>query len=335
MLVVSMMNRKGNVMNKEILLSVNNLQKYFHIHKTKESPYPVLKAVDNVNFDIYRGETFGLVGESGCGKSTLGRTILHLLKPTGGNIIFDGINIGSLSKKGLKSMRKKMQIVFQDPSSSLNPRKRIKDIVLEPMLIHKVFNKETSEKRVDELLEIVGLASYYKKRYPHELSGGQKQRVGIARALALKPEFIVCDEAVSALDVSIQAQVINLLNDLRKEFNLTYLFISHNLNVVYQISNRVAVMYLGNIMEIATYSELYESAMHPYTQALLSSIPQVGITSKDDRILLKGDVPNPANPPSGCKFHTRCPMANEKCKLVAPELKELKNNHFVACHRVK
>lgn len=335
MLVVSMMNRKGNVMNKEILLSVNNLQKYFHIHKTKESPYPVLKAVDNVNFDIYRGETFGLVGESGCGKSTLGRTILHLLKPTGGNIIFDGINIGSLSKKGLKSMRKKMQIVFQDPSSSLNPRKRIKDIVLEPMLIHKVFNKETSEKRVDELLEIVGLASYYKKRYPHELSGGQKQRVGIARALALKPEFIVCDEAVSALDVSIQAQVINLLNDLRKEFNLTYLFISHNLNVVYQISDRVAVMYLGNIMEIATYSELYESAMHPYTQALLSSIPQVGITSKDDRILLKGDVPNPANPPSGCKFHTRCPMANEKCKLVAPELKELKNNHFVACHRVK
>jgi len=330
-----MMNRKGNVMNKEILLSVNNLQKHFHVHKTKESPYPVLKAVDNVNFDIYRGETFGLVGESGCGKSTLGRTILHLLKPTGGNIIFDGINIGSLSKKGLKSIRKKMQIVFQDPSSSLNPRKRIKDIVLEPMLIHKVFNKETSEKRVDELLEIVGLASYYKKRYPHELSGGQKQRVGIARALALKPEFIVCDEAVSALDVSIQAQVINLLNDLRKEFNLTYLFISHNLNVVYQISNRVAVMYLGNIMEIATYSELYESAMHPYTQALLSSIPQVGITSKDDRILLKGDVPNPANPPSGCKFHTRCPMANEKCKLVAPELKELKNNHFVACHRVK
>jgi len=330
-----MMNRKGNVMNKEILLSVNNLQKHFHVHKTKESPYPVLKAVDNVNFDIYRGETFGLVGESGCGKSTLGRTILHLLKPTGGNIIFDGINIGSLSKKGLKSIRKKMQIVFQDPSSSLNPRKRIKDIVLEPMLIHKVFNKKTSEKRVDELLKIVGLASYYKKRYPHELSGGQKQRVGIARALALKPEFIVCDEAVSALDVSIQAQVINLLNDLRKEFNLTYLFISHNLNVVYQISNRVAVMYLGNIMEIATYSELYESAMHPYTQALLSSIPQVGITSKDDRILLKGDVPNPANPPSGCKFHTRCPMANEKCKLVAPELKELKDNHFVACHRVK
>ncbi|MCD4664407.1 MAG: ABC transporter ATP-binding protein [Bacteroidales bacterium] len=322
-------------MNKEILLSVNNLQKHFHVHKTKESPYPVLKAVDNVNFDIYRGETFGLVGESGCGKSTLGRTILHLLKPTGGNIIFDGINIGSLSKKGLKSIRKKMQIVFQDPSSSLNPRKRIKDIVLEPMLIHKIFNKQTSEKRVDELLEIVGLASYYKKRYPHELSGGQKQRVGIARALALKPEFIVCDEAVSALDVSIQAQVINLLNDLRKEFNLTYLFISHNLNVVYQISNRVAVMYLGNIMEIATYSELYESAMHPYTQALLSSIPQVGITSKDDRILLKGDVPNPANPPSGCKFHTRCPMANEKCKLVAPELKELKDNHFVACHRVK
>ena len=330
-----MMNRKGNVMNKEILLSVNNLQKHFHVHKTKESPYPVLKAVDNVNFDIYRGETFGLVGESGCGKSTLGRTILHLLKPTGGNIIFDGINIGSLSKKGLKSIRKKMQIVFQDPSSSLNPRKRIKDIVLEPMLIHKVFNKEISEKRVDELLEIVGLASYYKKRYPHELSGGQKQRVGIARALALKPEFIVCDEAVSALDVSIQAQVINLLNDLRKEFNLTYLFISHNLNVVYQISNRVAVMYLGNIMEIATYSELYESAMHPYTQALLSSIPQVGITSKDDRILLKGDVPNPANPPSGCKFHTRCPMANEKCKLVAPELKELKDRHFVACHMAK
>ena len=327
-----MMNQKGNVMNKEILLSVNNLQKHFHIHKTKESPYSVLKAVDNVNFDIYRGETFGLVGESGCGKSTLGRTILHLLKPTSGNIIFDGINIGSLSKKELKSMRKKMQIVFQDPSSSLNPRKRIKDIVLEPMLIHKIFNKQTSEKRVGELLEVVGLASYYKARYPHELSGGQKQRVGIARALALNPKFVICDEAVSALDVSVQAQVINLLNDLRKEFNLTYLFISHNLNVVYQISDRVAVMYLGNIMEIATYSELYESAMHPYTQALLSSIPQVGTTSKDDRILLKGDVPNPANPPSGCKFHTRCPVVSEKCKLVAPELKELKGKHFVACH---
>ena len=322
-------------MNKEILLSVNNLQKHFHIHKTKENPYSVLKAVDNVNFDIYKGETFGLVGESGCGKSTLGRTILHLLKPTSGNVIFDGANIGSLSKKDLKSMRKKMQIVFQDPSASLNPRKRIKDIVLEPMLIHKIFNKQNSEKRVDELLEIVGLASYYKTRYPHELSGGQKQRVGIARALALKPEFIVCDEAVSALDVSIQAQVINLLNDLRKEFNLTYLFISHNLNVVYQISNRVAVMYLGNIMEVATYSELYKSAMHPYTQALLSSIPQVGTTSKDNRILLKGDVPNPANPPGGCKFHTRCPIAKEKCELVAPELRELKDNHFVACHFAK
>jgi len=322
-------------MNKEILLSVNNLQKHFHIHKTKENPYSVLKAVDNVNFDIYKGETFGLVGESGCGKSTLGRTILYLLKPTSGNVIFDGANIGSLSKKDLKSMRKKMQIVFQDPSASLNPRKRIKDIVLEPMLIHKIFNKQNSEKRVDELLEIVGLASYYKTRYPHELSGGQKQRVGIARALALKPEFIVCDEAVSALDVSIQAQVINLLNDLRKEFNLTYLFISHNLNVVYQISNRVAVMYLGNIMEVATYSELYKSAMHPYTQALLSSIPQVGTTSKDNRILLKGDVPNPANPPGGCKFHTRCPIAKEKCELVAPELKELKDNHFVACHFAK
>ena len=327
-----MMNQKGNLMNKEILLSVNNLQKHFQIRKTKESPYSVLKAVDNVNFDIYRGETFGLVGESGCGKSTLGRTILHLVKPTSGNVIFDGINIGFLSKKELKSMRKKMQIVFQDPSSSLNPRKRIKDIVLEPMLIHKIFNKQTREKRVDELLEVVGLASYYKARYPHELSGGQKQRVGIARAIALNPRFIVCDEAVSALDVSVQAQVINLLNDLRKEFNLTYLFISHNLNVVYQISNRVAVMYLGNIMEIATYSELYESAMHPYTQALLSSIPQVGTTSKDDRILLKGDVPNPANPPSGCKFHTRCSIAIEKCRLVAPELKELKDEHFVACH---
>ncbi len=329
-----MMNQKSNLMDKEVLVSVNNLKKHFNIHKTKENPYSLLKAVDNVNFDIYRGETFGLVGESGCGKSTLGRTILHLLKPTSGNIIFDGTNIYFLSKKELKSMRKEMQIIFQDPSASLNPRKRIKDIVLEPMLIHKIYNKQTSEKRVDELLEVVGLANYHKTRYPHELSGGQKQRVGIARALALNPRFIVCDEPVSALDVSVQAQVINLLTDLRKEFNLTYLFISHNLNVVYQISNRVAVMYLGNIIEIATYSELYESAMHPYTQALLSSIPQVGTTSKDDRILLKGDVPNPANPPSGCKFHTRCPIASEKCKLAAPELKELKDRHFVACHLV-
>lgn len=321
-------------LEKEILLSVENLSKSFKLKKTRQSPYKFLKAVDDVSFDIFKRETFGLVGESGCGKSTLGRTILHLLKPTEGKVIFDGVDLADLSKREMKATRKKMQIIFQDPSASLNPRKQISQIIEEPMIIHKTHDKIGRDKRIDELLNVVGLGKYYKKRYPHELSGGQKQRVGIARALSLNPEFIVCDEAVSALDVSVQAQVINLMKDLQEEFNLTYLFISHNLNVVYQVSDRVAVMYLGNIVEIASYSELYESAMHPYTKSLLASIPEVGSLEKTE-IILKGDVPNPANAPKGCKFHTRCPVAIEICKKEVPEFKEYRKNHSVACHLVK
>lgn len=322
-------------MKDNVMISVKNLHKDFKLHKTKANPHGVLKAVDNVSFDILRGESFGLVGESGCGKSTLGRTILHLLEPTEGKIIFDGIDMDTLSKKDFKAIRKDMQIIFQDPSASLNPRKRIFEIIMEPMLIHNMYDKAGRDKKVDELLNVVGLAKYHKTRYPHELSGGQKQRVGIARALSLNPKFIVCDEAVSALDVSVQAQVINLLVDLKEEFGLTYLFISHNLNVVYQISDRVAVMYLGNIMEIASYKNLYENAMHPYTEALLSSIPQIDSDEKTKKILLSGEVPNPAEPPKGCKFHTRCSKAIEKCRVIAPELVEIRENHFVACHLAK
>ncbi len=322
-------------MDNNVLLSVKNLKKDFKINKTKTSSNKILKAVDNVSFDILKGESFGLVGESGCGKSTLGRTILHLLKPTGGRIVFDGTDMDTLSKREFKSIRKDMQIIFQDPSASLNPRKRIVDIIKEPMLIHKMYSKDQCNKKVDELLNVVGLADYHKLRYPHELSGGQKQRVGIARALSLNPKFIVCDEAVSALDVSVQAQVINLLADLKEEFGLTYLFISHNLNVVYQISDRVAVMYLGNIMEIASYKDLYENSMHPYTVALLSSIPQIDAEDQGNRILLSGEVPNPAEPPKGCKFHTRCSKAIERCYIEAPELVEVRKDHFVACHLAK
>lgn len=322
-------------MDRDVLVSVKNLDKNFKLKKTKANPFSSLKAVDDVTFNIYKRETLGLVGESGCGKSTLGRTILHLIKPTEGEIIFDGINLNGISKKEMKETRKKMQIIFQDPSASLNPRKRINEILEEPMIIHKTHDKKGRDKKVNELLNVVGLAGYHKKRYPHELSGGQKQRVGIARALALNPKFIVCDEAVSALDVSVQAQVINLMKDLQKQFNLTYLFISHNLNVVYQISDRVAVMYLGKVVEIATYSDLYESSMHPYTKSLLASIPQVGNVKKDDKMVLKGDVPNPANAPKGCKFHTRCPFTMDICKTQSPEFKEYNKDHFVACHLVK
>jgi len=322
-------------MDRDVLVSVRNLDKNFKLKKTKANPFTSLKAVDDVTFNIYKRETLGLVGESGCGKSTLGRTILHLIKPTEGEIIFDDINLNLISKKEMKEARKKMQIIFQDPSASLNPRKRINEIIEEPMIIHKTQDKKGRDKKVNELLNVVGLDAYHKKRYPHELSGGQKQRVGIARALALNPKFIVCDEAVSALDVSVQAQVINLMKDLQEQFNLTYLFISHNLNVVYQISDRVAVMYLGKIVEIATYSQLYESAMHPYTKSLLASIPKVGDLKKESKMVLKGDVPNPANAPKGCKFHTRCPFAMDVCKVQSPELKEYSKDHFVACHLVK
>ena len=279
-----------------------------------------------------KGETFGVVGESGCGKSTLGRTLIRLLDATKGNIYFHGQDISSLKGKELKEMRKKAQIIFQDPSACLNPRRTMKQILMEPFEIHNLKDKVDMEARIHELLQLVGLDDYHLSRYPHELSGGQKQRVGIARALALEPEIIICDEAVSALDVSVQAQVLNLLQELKEKLGLTYFFISHNLNVVYQVSDRVGVMYLGNMVEIASYDQLYEKRYHPYTEALLSAIPQVDQEAQSERIHLEGEVPSPSNPPSGCRFHTRCPKACERCSIDRPVLKEISEGHFVACH---
>ena len=317
---------------KDILVEIENLKKYFDI-KDNKGRKGILKAVDGVSFEIRRGETFGLVGESGCGKSTLGRSLLNLYPISGGNILFDGKNVATLGRKEKKKFCSHSQLVFQDPSACLNPRNRIGQILAEPFKIHygKAMSKADRTKRIDELLDLVGLASDYKERYPHEMSGGQKQRIGIARALALEPQLIVCDEPVSALDVSIQAQVINLLVELQEKLNLTYLFISHDLGVVYHICKRIAVMYLGKIVEIADKEDLYNDTCHPYTKALISAAPT--IDGKDTkRILLTGDVPNPSKPPAGCKFHTRCPHVSERCKSEEPELKQYKENHFVACH---
>lgn len=314
--------------NKEVLMKADHVKVYFQ-GKTKKSG--VVKAVDDVSFEIMKGETFGVVGESGCGKSTLGRTLVRLLTPTEGKVYLEGKEISSLKGEKLKNMRKDAQIIFQDPSASLNPRRTIKQILMEPFEIHGLDQEVDVEARILELLQLVGLDTYHLSRYPHELSGGQKQRIGIARALALNPKIIVCDEAVSALDVSVQAQVLNLLQELKDKLGLTYFFISHNLNVVYQISDRVAVMYLGRIVEIADYAQLYEKHCHPYTEALLSAIPQVD-GEKSERIHLEGELPSPSDPPSGCHFHTRCPKACDKCKQEVPVLKEIEAGHFVACH---
>lgn len=314
------------------LLEVKNLKKYFPVEAGvfgKSTGH--VKAVDDVSFNIYKGETLGLVGESGCGKSTTGRMIVNLMAPTSGGVVFEGKNISKLSKKEQKEMRKNIQIIFQDPYSSLNPRMNIGDIIAEPMRINNIVEKENIEKRVMELLNYVGLSSFHRNRYPHEFSGGQRQRVGIARALALNPKLIVCDEPVSALDVSIQAQVLNLLHDLQKEFELTYLFIAHGLNVVKHVSTRVGVMYLGKLVELADGDILYNSPSHPYSEALLSAIPIPDPTKKKNRIILNGDVPSPINPPSGCRFHTRCWKCTNICKKEEPELKDLGNNHQVAC----
>ncbi|MDP4125388.1 MAG: dipeptide ABC transporter ATP-binding protein [Bacillota bacterium] len=323
--------------NTEALLQVENLQKYFPIRKgiIVQKHVGDVKAVDGVSFDIRRGETLGMVGESGCGKSTIGRTILRLLEPTGGKVIFEGKVINGFSGEEMRKMRSQMQMIFQDPYASLNPRMRVGDIIGEPILIHGVSNRAEREKRVRKLLDVVGLSPYHGARYPHEFSGGQRQRIGIARALSVSPKLIVCDEPVSALDVSIQAQVINLLEDLQKEFDLTYLFIAHDLAVVKHISSRVVVMYLGKMVELSTSDELYRNPLHPYTTALLSAIPLPDPTVKKDRILLKGDVPSPVNPPSGCRFHTRCPKAQGICKQEDPEFKDIGNGHYVACHLVK
>ena len=292
-----------------------------------------VKAVDGVSFDIRRGETFGLVGESGCGKSTLGRTILGLYRPTSGSVLFDGEPLAAAKGRALKQLRRRMQLIFQDPSASLNPRRTVQEILSEPFIIHGVGARSDRAARIRELMDQVGLSPYHLSRYPHELSGGQKQRLGIARALALKPELIVCDEAVSALDVSIQAQVINLLQDLQGEYGLTYLFISHNLSVVHHISDRVGVMYLGRIVEFGSHEQIYREAFHPYTQALIAARPQADPGRRGERrLLLEGDVPSPMNPPAGCRFHTRCPWKLELCASVEPELREIGPGHCVACH---
>lgn len=315
---------------KEKILEVRNLVKYFPIENSDD----VVKAVDGVSFDIRAGETLGLVGESGCGKSTVGKTLLRLNEPTSGEILFEGQNLVGLPAKQMQLLRREMQIIFQDPYASLNPRLSILSIVSEPLKIHGIGSKSDRQARTAELLSKVGLDPNYMHRYPHEFSGGQRQRLGIARALALNPKLIVCDEPVSALDVSVQAQVVNLLQDLQQEFGLTYLFISHGLAVVEHISQRVAVMYLGKIVEIAEGRELYDNPLHPYTKALLSAIPVPDPRKKRERIILKGDVPTPINPPSGCRFRTRCPFAIEECARVVPELREITANHFAACIRV-
>ena len=314
---------------KEVLMRAEDVRMYF---KGKNKRSGTVKAVDGISFEIMKGETFGVVGESGCGKSTLGRMLIRLLEPTGGRIFLEGEDISGLKGPALKEMRKKAQIIFQDPSACLNPRRTVKQILLEPFEIHGLRGKVDVEARIRELLSLVGLDEYHLSRYPHELSGGQKQRIGIARALALEPRIIICDEAVSALDVSVQAQVLNLLQELKEKLGLTYFFISHNLNVVYQVSDRVGVMYLGRMVEIAGYAQLYEKRYHPYTEALLSAIPQVDQDAQTERIHLEGEVPSPSNPPSGCHFHTRCPRCMERCSREAPALREIQPGHFVACH---
>jgi oligopeptide/dipeptide ABC transporter ATP-binding protein len=313
------------------LLQVRNLVKHFPVEGSDD----VVQAVDDVSFDIIAGETLGVVGESGCGKSTVGRCLLRLYEPTSGDILFEGKSIIGLANKEMQELRREMQIIFQDPYASLNPRLSIRSIVSEPLKIHNVGGKSEQKDRVADLLTRVGLDPKYADRYPHEFSGGQRQRIGIARALALNPKLIICDEPVSALDVSVQAQVVNLLQDLQEEFGLTYHFISHGLAVVEHISDRVAVMYLGKIVEICDARELYEHPLHPYTNALLSAIPVPDPKFKRNRIILKGDVPTPIHPPSGCRFRTRCPLAIEDCARVVPELREITPGHFAACIRVE
>ena len=319
----------------EPLVRVKELRTHFPIGRLGLfGPQVVVKAVDGLSFDVYKGETLGLVGESGCGKSTTGRTVLQLVRATSGEVLYDGRDLCKLPDREMRRMRRRMQIIFQDPYGSLNSRMRVETIIGDALAIHGLAGGRERRDRVQELLKIVGLDPSYVQRYPHEFSGGQRQRIGIARALAVNPEFIVCDEPISALDVSIRAQIINLLEQLQREFGLTYLFIAHDLAVVRHICNRVAVMYLGKFMEMAGNRDLYDDPLHPYTMSLISAVPVPDPDVEDTRrrIILMGDVPTPVNPPSGCVFHTRCPIARERCSQEVPEWRELKPNHWVACH---
>lgn len=318
---------------KEKLIEVKNLKKYFPVKGgVLQRTIGHVKAVDDVTFDIYKGETLGIVGESGSGKSTLGRVIMRLLDPTSGEVIFEGDEISTISQRKMRPYRRDMQMVFQDPYASLNPRMSVGELIAEPMVVQNMLTKQERKDKVVELLGKVGLPPEAASKYPHEFSGGQRQRIGIARSLAINPKFIIGDEPVSALDVSVQSQVLNLMDDLQDEFQLTYLFIAHDLSVVKHISDRVGVMYLGRIAELADKDGLYENPLHPYTKALLSAVPIADVTTKREKIKLKGELPSPSNPPSGCTFHTRCPDCFDRCKVERPDLKEVKPGHFVACH---
>jgi len=321
---------------QEPLVQVRNLKKYFPIQRGMVIQRHVgdVKAVDDVSFDVLRGETLGLVGETGCGKTTVGRTILRLYEPTGGQVIFDGVDLVSLNEGELRRMRQRMQMIFQDPYASLNPRMTVGSIVSSPLDVHKTVHSKNKSKLVDDLLDMVGLNPEFVNRYPHEFSGGQRQRIGIARALAVSPDLIICDEPISSLDVSIQAQVVNLLEELQRELGLTYIFIAHDLSMVRHISNRIAVMYLGKIMELADRNDISLDPIHPYTQALMSAVPlpDPDIQRKRKRILLEGDIPSPTNPPVGCNFNTRCPAAKERCFKEDPAFREIKPGHWAACH---
>ena len=324
--------------NKETLLRVVNLKKHFPITRgiVIQKKIGAIKAVDGVSFEIKQGETLGLVGESGCGKSTTGRTILRLYPATDGQVFFNDVEISSLSNNAFRSLRPHMQMIFQDPYASLNPRMSIGEIIGEPLIVHTSMRDSERKEQVVKLLDLVGLNPQYIDRFPHEFSGGQRQRIGIARALALSPQLIICDEPISALDVSIQAQVVNLLEEMQEVFDLTYLFIAHDLSMVRHISNRVVVMYLGKFVEMAQVEDLFNNPLHPYTQALMSAvpIPDPAVEEKRSRIILTGDVPNPADPPSGCRFHTRCPIAEDICSQEEPELRQISFDHHVACHLV-
>lgn len=318
---------------EEPLLQVEHLKKYFSSSKKfLGGPVKTVKAVDDVSFSVYRGETLGVVGESGCGKSTLGRSILRLHEPDSGLVVYEGKDLSELDKNEMREYRKKMQIIFQDPYASLNPRMTVKELICASLDVFHIGTKEERMELVLDMMEKVGLPLEYLNRYPHEFSGGQRQRIMIARALVLNPGFVVCDEPVSALDVSVRAQVLNLMKDLQQELSLTYLFISHDLSVVRYICDRIMVMYLGKVVEIATKDELYSHALHPYTQALLSSIPIPDVDAQQERIRLAGDIPSPMNPPSGCRFHTRCAYAQQKCKECEPEFRDMGDGHMVACH---